>query len=895
MTFEPGCASPGVANPANFPLSRQSNPCIFAPLHCMKFIAVIGTIAASTAALAAAPVDYVKEIQPLLAQHCYQCHGATQPKHGLRLDTAAFALKGGQGGPAILPGKSSDSLLVQVISGTHKDITRMPYKKPPLPDAQIALVRRWIDEGAKAPANEQPGSKAHWSFVAPKRPEVPKVIGKEVISPKAGKSDPLNTQSLITTHPIDAFIYARLAKEKLSPSPEADRVTLIRRLSLDLLGLPPKPADVDAFVNDKSPDAYEKLVERLLASPHYGERWGRWWLDVARYADSNGYSIDAPRSIWRYRDWVIAALNRDLPFDQFTIEQLAGDMLPNATMEQKVATGFHRNTQINQEGGIDKEQFRIESVVDRVATTGYAWLGLTIACANCHDHKFDPIAQKEYFGLFAMLNNQDEPDIPLTSPDETKRVAAIEAKVSGYIADLFKKEAGIVERELKWEASMTPEQRQAMPQLWREVFDTPPAQRTDAQKLVMVTSFVENAPENKTHQAAIKKMRADKPKADTTMIMREAAKARRTYLHIKGDFTRDGGDVKAHFPSALHPFKGAADREPNRLDLAHWIVDAANPLTARVTVNRVWQQYFGKGLVDTENDFGTQGSLPTHSELLDWLAVEFMKPTTGVEALKGSKVKEAPASTLQPFNPSTLQPWSLKGLHRLIVTSATYRQSSAVREDLQRVDANNKLLARQNRLRLDAEIVRDVGLTASGLLTPTLGGPSVYPPIPENAMALGQRKQPWPTSTGPDRYRRGLYTFYYRATPPPSMNVFDAPDGYSTCTRRIRSNTPLQALALLNDTAFFEFAENLATRVLKEAPAGDTARLEHAFRLCLARKPSATEASRLGDLLKAETASVTDAEAKAVKAPAGVEPKQFAAWTTVARVLLNLDETITRE
>jgi len=853
----------------------------------MKPFYALGLLMAFTTPLLAAAVDYATEVRPIFAQHCYQCHGATQPKHGLRLDTAAFALSGGKSGPAIQPGKSSDSLLVQVISGAHKDITRMPYKKPPLSDAQIALVRQWIDEGAKAPANEVPGSKVHWSFVAPTRPPVP-AIG--------------NRQSAIG-NPIDAFILARLAKEKLTPSPEADRVTLIRRLSLDLLGLPPKPTDVDAFVNDQSPDAYEKLVERLLASPHYGERWGRWWLDVARYADSNGYSIDAPRSIWRYRDWVIAALNRDLPFDQFTIEQLAGDMLPNATMDQKVATGFHRNTQINQEGGIDKEQFRIESVVDRVATTGYAWLGLTIACANCHDHKFDPISQKEYFGLYAMLNNQDEPDLPLTSPDESKRVADIEAKVAGYIADLFKKDAGIVDRELKWEASMTPEQRQAMPQLWREIFDTPPAQRTDAQKLVMVTSFVEHAAENKTHQAALKKFRAEKPKVETTMVMREAAKPRRTYLQIKGDFTRDGGDVKAHFPSALHPTKVPADREPNRLDLAQWLVDEANPLTARVLVNRVWQQYFGKGLVDTENDFGTQGSLPSHPELLDWLAVELQKPEGSSVSGLGSRAR-GEASKSSERNPQTLDPrpqtqsptpWSLKGLHRLIVTSATYRQSSAVRADLLRVDANNKLLARQNRLRLDAEIVRDVGLTASGLLTPTLGGPSVYPPIPENAMALGQRKQPWPTSTGPDRYRRGLYTFYYRATPPPSMNVFDAPDGYSTCTRRIRSNTPLQALALLNDTAYVEFAEGLAARVLKEVPANDMTRLEHAFRLCLARKPSATEATRLSELLKSETASMTDAETKVVKAPAGVEPKQFAVWTTVARVLLNLDETITRE
>ena len=869
----------------------------------MKFIAVLGTFAAASAALAA-PVDYAREIQPLLAQHCYQCHGAMQPKHGLRLDTAASALKGGQSGPAFTPGKASASLLVQVISGTHKDITRMPYKKPPLSDAQIALVRRWIDEGAKAPANEVPGSKMHWAFVAPQRPEVPRVISKEVISNppgKAAKFAPLNTQSLIAnySHPIDAFIHARLAKEQLTPSPEADRVTLIRRLSLDLLGLPPKPEEVDAFVNDQSPDAYEKLVERLLASPHYGERWGRWWLDVARYSDSNGYSIDAPRSIWRYRDWVIAALNRDLPFDQFTIEQLAGDLLPNATMEQKIATGFHRNTQINQEGGIDKEQFRIESVVDRVATTSYAWLGLTLACSQCHDHKFDPFTQKEYFGLFAMLNNQDEPDLPLTSPDETKRVAEIEAKVSAYIDSLWKKETDLVARGVKWEASMTPVERQAMSQIWREIYDVPPVQRTDAQKLVMVTTFVESAPENRTHQAAIKKLRAEKPKVETTMVLREAAKPRRTYLHIKGDFTRDGGDVKAHFPAALHPAKLPADREPNRLDLARWLVDDTNPLTARVLVNRVWQQYFGKGLVDTENDFGTQGALPSHPELLDWLATEFQKPGGSSVSGLGSGARSVAPTTSELASPDarrqTPSPWSLKSLHRLIVTSATYRQSSSARADLSRVDANNKLLARQNRLRLDAEIVRDVSLTASGLLTPKIGGVSVFPPIPAGSLDLGQRKQPWPTSTGPDRYRRGLYTFHFRATPPPSMSVFDAPDGYSTCTRRIRSNTPLQALALLNDAAYFEFAEGLATRVLKESAASDSARLEHAFRLCLARKPSAMESTRLSELLKGELAAVTDADANSAKAPAGVEPKQFAAWTTVARVLLNLDETITRE
>ncbi len=448
---------------------------------------------------------------------------------------------------------------------------------------------------------------------------------------------------------------------------------------------------------------------------------------------------------------------------------------------------------------------------------------------------------------------------------------------SKALAALFKQDAGIVDRELKWEAGMTPEQRQAMPQLWREVFDVPPAQRTAAQKLVMVTSFVENAAENKAHQAAIKKFRAEKPKVETTMIMREAAKPRRTYLHIKGDFTRDGGEVKAHFPAALHPFKVVAGREPNRLDLARWLVDDASPLTARVLVNRIWQQYFGKGLAETENDFGTQGAQPTHRELLDWLAVEFRQPTPSAHS------------------PAPI-PYSLKGLHRIIVASATYRQSSVMRPDLQRVDANNKLLARQNRLRLDAEVVRDVCLTASDLLTTTIGGPSVYPPIPEGAMALGQRKQPWPTSTGPARYRRGLYTFHFRATPPPAMSVFDAPDGFSTCTRRIRSSTPLQALTLLNDQAFVEFAQALAVRILKEAPKDEAKRIEHAFRLCLARKPSVSEAKRLSDLLAAQTKHFTAApeEAKALVGQVNTDAER-AAWIITARVLLNLDETITRE
>ena len=770
-------------------------------------------------AAAGAPVDYARDVKPLLAAHCYKCHGATQQKNGLRLDTAASALKGGENGPAYQPGSSRGSLLLQVAKGAHAEIPRMPYKRAALDEAAIATLAAWIDEGAKAPDGEQPDSAQHWAFLPPVRPPVPAVTG------------PIR-------NPIDAFILARLDEEKIAPAPEADSITLCRRLYLDLTGLPPSPVEVDAFVQAQ----ILNLTDKLLASPHYGERWGRHWLDVARYADSNGYSIDAPRTNWKYRDWVIAALNRDLPFDQFTIEQMAGDMLPGATLEQKIATGFHRNTQLNQEGGIDKEQFRIESIIDRVSTTGTAFLGLTVGCCQCHDHKFDPLSQKEFYGLYAFLNNADEPELPLAPADELARAQKVAASVEAFIAALPKKDPAIWERMVKWEVSLTPTQRQSLPQAVREAFDVAFEKRTDAQKRLELAEFIELAEENKKHRSALKKLRATVKEIPTAMVMREMDRPRRSYLFIKGDFTRDGGDISPAVPAVLHPL--AKKEQPNRLDLARWLVDARNPLIARVTVNRLWQQYFGRGLVETENDFGTQGTPPSHPELLDWLATEFMA-----------------------------QKWSLKAMHRLIVNSATYRQSSRVRPELNVVDPTNKLLARQSRLRLDAEIVRDVALSASGLLDPKLGGPPVFPPIPDGVMSLGQVKREWKVSMGGDRYRRGLYTFLFRATPPPALAVFDAPDAFSTCTRRLRSNTPLQALTLLNDQQFFELAQGLAARLLRQPESG---RLDLAFRLCVARAPQPGEKQTLQRLLARESDPV-------------------AAWTTVARVLLNLDETITRE
>jgi hypothetical protein len=800
------------------------------------FLAALAGLWADLQPLKAATVDYLQQVKPILAESCYKCHGALQQKGGLRLDTGASAIKGGEHGPAIQPGRGAESLLLQVVQGTHSELSRMPYKKAPLSAAQVAVLRAWVDQGAKFPPDEVPESAKHWSFIPP-----------------VHYPEPAVKQRAWVRNPVDAFILARLEQDKIKPSPEADRITLIRRLSLDLLGLPPTIAEVDEFVKDKSPTAYDKLVERLLASPHYGERWGRWWLDVARYADSNGYSIDAPRQIWKYRDWVIGALNRDLPFDQFTIDQLAGDMLPEAQVEQKIATGFHRNTQINQEGGIDKEQFRIESIIDRVSTTGSAWLGLTIGCAQCHDHKFDPVTQREFYGFFAFLNNADEPDLPLATPDQTKAAAEADAKVTAYLKALPEKDPAVWEKMVAWERSLTPEERQRQTEAVRSSFDRAFDKRSDEQKQLVLTAFVEQAAENKAHQAQLKKIRAARPTVPSTMVMRERTEPRRSYLFIKGDFTRDGGDVHPVVPAVLHPLP-AAVKNPNRLDLARWLVDPANPLTARVTVNRVWQQYFGRGIVETENDFGTQGIAPTHPQLLDWLATEFIA-----------------------------RKWSLKQLHRLIVTSATYRQSSKVRPDLADVDANNRLLARQNRLRLDAEIVRDVCLSASGMMNPAIGGPSVHPVQPEGVYAFTQVKREWKPDDGADRYRRGMYTFFFRSASYPALNVFDAPDSFSACTRRIRSNTPLQALTLLNDAAFYDLAAGFAGRVLKEGPSGDAARLEYAFRVCLARPPGKEEARRLGGLLKAQLASESG------------EGAQLAAWTTVGRVLLNLDETITRE
>jgi hypothetical protein len=659
-----------------------------------------------------------------------------------------------------------------------------------------------------------------------------------------------------SAHPVDAFIRARLHHEGLVPSPEADRATLLRRLSLDLIGLPPTPAEVERFLADDRPGAYERQVDRLLASPHFGERWARPWLDLARYADSNGYSIDAPRTIWKYRDWVIGALNRDLRFDQFLTDQLAGDLRPNATLDQVVATGFHRNTPINQEGGIDPEQFRVEAVVDRVNTTATVFLGLTVGCAQCHDHKYDPISQREYYRLFAFFNSADEPDIELAASDEKDLREAVRREIAAFHRRLQSDHPEIAAKERAWESTLAPEFKQALPPELKDAFDRALDRRTPGQWQGLTELFLAQSSDYPAEHAAIAALRAREPKFVSTMVVRERKEPRPTFVHLGGDFTRKGDPVEPGVPEVLPPLR--ATGRADRLALARWLADPGHPLTARVTVNRLWQAYFGKGLVETENDFGTQGTPPSHPELLDWLATEFIA-----------------------------RGWSLKAMHRLIVTSKTYRQSSRTRPDLEHVDPTNRLLARQSRLRLDAEMIRDAALAASGLFSPKVGGPGVYPPQPDGVLALGQVKRAWVASTGPDRYRRGLYTFFWRATPYPALTVFDAPNAVQACTRRPRSNTPLQALTLLNDQAYHECAEALADRVLRDASPNDPARIEHAFRLCLGRPPSERESQTLLTMLDAERSDLGSGALR--------EAIDRAAWTAAARVVLNLDEFITRE
>lgn len=989
-------------------------------------------------------VDFVKDIQPIFAQNCYGCHGPKQHEAQLRFDNKEIALQGGERGVDIIPGKSAESRLIHLVGGLDPDLV-MPQKAPPLPREEVALLRAWIDQGANWPESASvkvPNPRNHWAFKAPVRPPIPAVKHKKW---------PRN--------PIDYFVLAKLEAKGMRPSPQADRPTLIRRVTLDLTGLPPTIAEIDHFINDRSRDAYEKLVERLLASPHYGECWARHWLDAARYADSNGYEKDLARTVYPYRDWVIDAYNNNMPFDQFTIEQIAGDLLPHATVEDKVATGFFRNTLVNEEGGVDPEQFRVQSILDRVDMLGKCFLGLTVNCCQCHNHKYDPISQKEYYRLYAFLNNDDEPQLEV--PDQGQRagrktiqrkIADIEDKAMAKYPDLPKKMAawekdmkslhenwtvldpvtyygsvgakfdkledhsllaggsvppfsaytitakttltnitgfrvealtdpnlpangpgraangnfvltefsvhaapladaahsnavplqnatadfsqpgfpvaaaidGITTNGTGWGAEDLPgrrnRDRQAvfecknpvgfkdgtlltfrLDQVYghehtigrvrlsfttsknpkadpltrhaRQILDIPAAKRTKEQKRELFNFYCRSDSRFEDEVKAMDEEQGKWPVGPRTLVLQARPTPRQSHIFKRGDWQKPGPPVTPGVPAILNPLP--KDAPPTRLTLAKWLVDPKNPTVARVIVNRIWQEYFGRGIVGTSEDFGTQGDPPSHPQLLDWLAVEFIESG-----------------------------WDVKHIQRLITESATYQQSSVITPKLWEIDQYNELLARGPRVRVDAEIIRDIALSASGLLNPKIGGPSVFPPIPDGVMSLGYgAPMPWGNKDKSEDYRRGMYTFEKRSVPYPALQVFDAPTGESPCPRRIRSDTPLQALTTLNDPVFVEAAKALAMRIWKEGGKNDRAKIDYAFELCTGRKPNQKEVATVTSLLddsenlfeNQTTRAVTVASRDPKNPPENVNLHKVAAWTMVSRVLLNMDETITKE
>jgi mono/diheme cytochrome c family protein len=828
-----------------------------------RFLFILVLIAPALAQLppaAGRQVNFRSDIEPIFRASCIGCHGPAAQQSGFRLDERASLIKGGYSGKsAIVPGDSAASPLILRVAGMP-GVTAMPPVGQRLSTEQVSLLRAWIDQGAawiegssEAPATvtASPVRSKHWAFQPIRKPPVP-----------AGEP-----------HPIDAFIRERLRKERITPSGGATKNLLLRRVSLDLVGLPPTPEELAEFLADTRPDAYDRQVDRLLASPHYGEKWARHWLDQARYADSDGYEKDWSRPYaWRYREWVINALNRDLPFDRFTIAQIAGDLEPGAAVEEKVATGFHRNTLTNREGGISNEQFRFENLVDRASTVGTVWLGLTVGCAQCHDHKYDPIKQKDFYRLGAFFDNIEETDIDAPMPGEMGPWIAGRAEYRTK-RDALLKEYRVPELQPGWEKDMLragthPGERTDWDLAWdcllklteggdgEKIMREDAAKRTQRDQDVLTDHFVRNY-HFAVGQAKYKELKFDEldkklrdlyaayPQLTQAMTVAESETPHATHLAIRGDYKNPGIEVQ---PGVLEILQQIETAHPTRLDLARWLVSRENPLTARVAVNRIWQEFFGQGLVKTSEDFGTQGDRPTHPELLDWLASEFMESG-----------------------------WSLKRLHRLIVTSATYKQSSEMRPDVESRDPANLLLARQARLRLPAELIRDSALEVSGLLYPVIGGPSVRPPQPKGVAELGYANGvKWEESTGKDRFRRGLYIHFQRTTPYPLLSNFDSPKSTVTVCRRLRSNTPLQALNLLNDPVFIEAALALAER----SQDTDFARtMNRMSRLALARDLSDAETRRLHSYFDEERAKFGER----------------AAWASIASVLLNLDEFIVRE
>ena len=780
-------------------------------------------------------LSFTRDIKGLLSNRCIRCHGPdAEARHGggengLRLDTFAGAIEDLGGYAAIVPGEANKSELIIRVSEEDVDLVMPPPEAgEPLSDKEVSLLQRWINDGAEY--------EPHWSYTRISRPAIPTV---------SDSSWPRNQ--------IDRFILAKLEAEGLEPSQEADRMTLARRLALDLTGLPVSPEQVDQFVADVSTDAFEKFVDALLSHPGYGEHMARSWLDLARYADSAGYADDPPRTIWPYRDWVINAFDTSMPFDEFTVQQLAGDLLPDTTPDNKIATAFHRNTLTNNEGGTIDEEFRSVAVVDRVNTTLSTWMGTTIACAQCHDHKYDPLSQQEFFGLYAIFNNTADADRKDEAPLVSIPWESLDAKRRP------------LEKELAAILKAVPEMKKSTPKKQVQPHGEPPELRPLRKHVDTLRRRI----------AAVK--------AVTVPVMEELQddKRRVTKLQYRGNWQDLGPVIEEHVP-AVFPQPERTDGESvSRLKLAEWLVDRDNPLTARVLVNRLWEQIFGIGIVSTSEEFGSQGELPSHPELLDWLACELIDSG-----------------------------WDIQSIQRLIVTSATYRQSSKSTPKLLEYDPENRLLACGPRVRLSAEVIRDQALAAAGLLSSKKGGPSVHPPQPDLGLkaAFGAGID-WKTSTGEDRYRRAIYTTWRRSNPYPSMATFDAPNREVCTIRRPRTNTPLQALVTLNDPVFVEAAQALARRIVCESGPDSAEQVTRGFRLVLTRAPQPNEVKRLVKLYE-ETRShfLNDSSASLAMAtkPRGPLPEtvlkhfngatneahaSLAAWTVVGNVILNLDET----
>lgn len=1001
---------------------------------------------------------FAKQVRPVFAARCYSCHGPEIQQNGLRLDSLASILKGSDYGPVVIPGKSGDSRLIHRLLA--KERPQMPYGGPPLSQAEIQIIAQWIDAGAPGPDDATPIAagkiRKHWAYMKPVQPEIPAV-----------------KDSAWVRNPIDSFILARLEKEGLKPAPEADRATLIRRVYLDLTGLPPPPSEVQAFLRDRSAGAYERVVDRLFASPHYGEHWARQWLDFARYADSNGYEKDRKREAWTYRDWVIRALNANMSFREFTIDQIAGDMLPDPTRDQLIGTGFNRNSMLNQEGGIDVNEYYYYSQVDRVNTTASVWLGSTLGCAQCHNHKFDPFTQKDYYRFLAFFNNgqhevtgkgdhwMKEPEIELPTPEQEEAGKALRADIEKLKEKLRTQTPELAEAQLAWEADLkraendwkiltpvkfqsvggatlklmddgsllatgrnpqadtyvieartntsddtairlevlpdaslprggpgrdpagnfflsdfkveaapasnpaaftrlafkkayadeaqedyeieqllkkkksdqitgwaidesgnAPLRRQAVfvspthfrneagvvlritlshqmrhasrnigrfrlsltssaepqfitqiPAKLRPLIDTPASDRNDEQRRDLADAYREVSPLLEPARKQIEELEKQVKALGiaTGMVMREQPTFTRpsAYIRERGTFTSPGELVYADVPFALGSLP--KDAMPNRLGLAEWLVSEGNPLTARVTVNHFWEALFGRGIVETAEDFGTQGDPPSNPELLDWLAVQFVK-----------------------------NGWDMKRIQRLIVTSATYRQSSGVTPDLLARDPYNRLYARGARFRLDAETVHDAALAIGGLLNEKLYGPPVFPYQPDGIWNIPYSDDKWIESSGEERYRRAIYTFIRRSAPYPSLVTYDAPSREFCTVRRVRTNTPLQALTSLNDPFFFEAARGMAKRVLTEGGNSVTDRINYAFLLTVARRPTPSESKRVlaffNKQVREYSTDVDSAwQALALKPGSVPNPAELAAWTLVSNALLNTDEAITRE